>query len=706
MKFQFQKEKNYDFRKRMLSVHEKNIRNNDLKPTNNDFIIKDGTAIIIPENASDVISTAAQDLVSYLFESMNVGAYVKKQKPDSDVPCIFVALSGDTGDDLGEYASYKGYRLNIDSNAVNICAFDDRGAASAIYRLEELMTDRKAPFVAYGIYESKPMFSPMMVHSGYGLDDFPDAHLQQIAHSGRDAILVYTRGVDESKRGPLDFNTLVYRAAKYGIDVYAYSDMHITVHPEDAGAEAHFEGVYGKIFKNCPGLKGVILVGESVGFPSKDENVTGIYHKDTFVDGIPTGKVSPGWYPCCDYPQYVDLIKKVVRKYNKDADIVLWTYNWGYQPEEARIKLINNLPTDISLLATFEMIEQYQFPNGAVGYCADYTLSFEGPGHYFKSEAIAAKARGIKLYSMTNTAGLTWDIGCIPYQPMPYQWIRRCNAVINAHDEWNLAGIMECHHYGIYPSFISKLTKRMFTEPRENAESILDNILISEFGEENLEKLREGLGLFSEASRYYVPTDGDQYGAFRVGTSFPLCVGFLVNIPRKDYAQMYSYPHYIEGNKGRDSYVTLRIDEEIASLKKMKELFDKGLEVLETIENRNENLERLLNLSHFISHCILTGLNTKIMYTYRCALKTCKTKEGLLKLMDEIEALVRLERENAENSIQYVQNDSRLGWEPRMEYSTDEEHIRWKLRHSDYVLNDELPTLRKNVTFEYEHSDK
>ena len=234
----------------MLKVHEENIRVNSLNAKNNEFIFEDGIQIIVPKDSSDVIVTAAKDLVSYFFESMNVGAIVKRNNAVCNKPCIFISLAKDTGEDLGEYAAYKGYKITVSNENVNICGFDDRGVASAIYRLEEIMTDRKAPFVKHGIYESKPMFSPMMVHSGYGLDDFPDAHLQKIAHEGRDAILVYTRGVDESKRGPLDFNTLVYRAAKYGIDVYAYSDMHITVHPEDEGAEGHFEGVYGKIFKN------------------------------------------------------------------------------------------------------------------------------------------------------------------------------------------------------------------------------------------------------------------------------------------------------------------------------------------------------------------------------------------------------------------------------------------------------------------------
>ena len=93
---------------------------------------------------------------------------------------------------------------------------------------------------------------------------------------------------------------------------------------------------------------------------------------------IHSGKVSSGWYPCEDYPIWLDCVKKVIRKYRADADIVFWTYNWGWAPEEARVKLVKRLPTDISVEATFEMFEKWVY-DGAVGRCDDYTLSFEGP---------------------------------------------------------------------------------------------------------------------------------------------------------------------------------------------------------------------------------------------------------------------------------------------------------------------------------------
>ena len=67
-------------------------------------------------------------------------------------------------------------------------------------------------------------------------------------------------------------------------------------------------------------------------------------------EGIPHGKPLTGYWPCRDYPEWVDMMKRVIFQHKPDADIVFWSYNWGRQPEKERIELINSLPLDISLL--------------------------------------------------------------------------------------------------------------------------------------------------------------------------------------------------------------------------------------------------------------------------------------------------------------------------------------------------------------------
>ena len=64
----------------------------------------------------------------------------------------------------------------------------------------------------------------------------------------------------------------------------------------------------------------------------------------------------------------------------------------------------------------------------------------------------------------------------------------------------------------------------------------------------------------------------------------------------------------------------------------------------------------------------------------------------MLELVDRIEMLIKEEMENAKNTISIVEKDSRLGWEPSMEYIGGERHLNWKIRQTRMVVEEELPT--------------
>ena len=74
----------------------------------------------------------------------------------------------------------------------------------------------------------------------------------------------------------------------------------------------------------------------------------------------PDSKPNPGWWPCTDYPDWLNLVKRVIRRHNPDADVVFWTYNWGWAPEKDRVALVRTLPDDVSLQVTFEMFEDIE----------------------------------------------------------------------------------------------------------------------------------------------------------------------------------------------------------------------------------------------------------------------------------------------------------------------------------------------------------
>jgi len=692
-------EKNYDFKKRLLQVHKKDIRDFNKFANKDEFVFEDAMWVSMPQKSDDVIVTAVKDFADFLFTSMGVSVMLGYDMPDAD---LHIRIR-EQDEDLGDANGYMGYCLDI-GDSIFLCAFDSRGVAQGLYYLEDVMKRRHAPYVKHGKISRKAEFSPRMIHSGYELDNFPNEHLSAIAHMGIDAILVYVCDINKTRHGHLDFSELVYRASKYGIDVYAYSCLKNEMHPDDDGAEQYYDALYGGLFRACPGLKGIVLVGESIEFPSRDDRVAQISGQTNVT--IPSPKPRPGWWPCNDYPKWVNMVKTSIFKYNPNADIVFWTYNWGWAPKEERFRLIESLPRDISIMATFEMFEPYTLDK-THSIRSDYSLSFEGPGSYFAGEAQKAKECGIRLYAMANTGGLTWDLGVIPYEPMPYQWIKRYNSILEAKEQWGLCGLMESHHYGFFPSFISELTKEAYFNPKGSLEDTLGEILSGYFGSEGIEEIKKALMCWSEAITYYTPTNEDQYGAFRVGPSYPLCLDRLLKPPTPAWAPngngilnvnyRMNYGSMISHIDEKCSLLGVKMKEEISSLEKMRSLFADGVEILEKIPNKNNELSRLVNMGKFIFCSITTGINSKKFYMLKNRVKIEEENNKASQIIADIETLALSEIENAKSAIPLVRLDSRLGWEPSMDYITDEKAIEWKIKQVEFMINTELATYKKRL---------
>ncbi len=690
------KEKMYEFKEKMLEVHKKDIRDYSLMPNSDEYVINDGALLVIDKNASDVVLTAARDFIDYLFDSQGVSVRLKKgTMEEAD---IYVGTKAETGFDLKDADSYKGFLASV-SDKIIITGYDDRGAAQGLYFLESEMNLRRAPYLTKKETVRKPLFSPRMVHSGFSIDDYPDAHLNAIAHSGRDAILVFVKDVNITTVGFLDFNNLIYRAKKYGIDVYAYSYLKMLTHPDEPNADAAFESTYGKLFKNCPGLKGVTLVGESVRFASRDPNA-----KDIIKNSPTDSRTDPGWWPCLDYADWLVKVRDTVRKYNPEADIVFWTYNWSGAPEEHRIALIKRLPKDVSLLVTYEMGTSYPLYD-ATQRTTDYNLAFAGPGTYFLSEAKAAKECGIKLYSMTNTGGLTWDIGTIPYEPFPYQWMERYKGMLEAHEKYGLCGLMESHHFGFYPSFIGDFSNLALSDTEKSMEENLKYVLSIRYGDENKDILCEALKLWSEAIKLFTPSHEDQYGAFRIGPAYPFLFTRYFptfKIPEMPYAHFGARIVDTDFPDHDDCYprlgsnrIGIRMPREIKALSEALRFMREGTEIMEKIENKNEELERLINLGKYIEHTIVSGINIKRWALAKWKYFASDAIDTSDEYFKELEGILEEEYKNAEETIPLVEVDSRLGWEPSMEYIGHKDNILWKLNQLKFVRDVQIPRHKK-----------
>ena len=134
-------------------------------------------------------------------------------------------------------------------------------------------------------------------------------------------------------------------------------------------------------------------------------------------------------------------------------------------------------------------------------------------------------------------------------------------------------------------------------------------ILEGEFGADAAPQVDKALRLWSEASAHYIPTDADQYGAFRVGPSYPFCLYRAINLPAASYSMFGNRictPVYPSHNSGRAALQSVRLPKEIRSLETMRDLLRQAREALEVIScrlegTRKEDCLRLCNMVHYMA---------------------------------------------------------------------------------------------------------
>ena len=94
---------------------------------------------------------------------------IRRQKKVSKIVYITKGSVPELGEALD---TPRSYRLIADEDRIILCGHDERGAAQVSYYLEDLMNMKRAPIVKKR-RDQKTLFSPRMIHSGYGLDNFP-----------------------------------------------------------------------------------------------------------------------------------------------------------------------------------------------------------------------------------------------------------------------------------------------------------------------------------------------------------------------------------------------------------------------------------------------------------------------------------------------------------------------------------------------------
>lgn len=693
----------FDFEKRMVAVHKPNRVNPEARNILKGTEVTEQWKITYPESSGIVLQNAVKDLQDYFCVSMNLSLGIETAE-GAAAQTIFVFVD--------RALPARGFRTEV-TNGIVISGVDERCAAQGCYVLEDTLNLNEAPVIEVGETTRQMRFSLRTINSGMHNESYPDAHLNMIAHAGMTAVDVYLDRMpsDESAE---KLHDLVCRAANYGLDVYGFANFINTVHPDDKDAFSHYDSMYGKILERCPGLKGIIMVGECCEFPSKDPRTTGKRWRESLEDE----KSSPGWFPCSDYPQFVALLRDVIHSRSPETELVFWTYNWGYEEQSLREELLKNVPQDVTMMATFEMFEKVDIVPNIEEVTTDYTLWQIGPGNYYTSEAKIAKERGLRMYCMTNTGGNTWDIGGVPYLPAPQRWIQRWKAVVDTQENLRMDGVRESHSYGFWPSFLSELAKYAYMTPATDLDNLLQRMIIRDFGKEHLNPVLEAFALFSEGMSHCVSTNEDQYGPARVGPSYPLFYKRWELIPSCPVTggsvNVEGFPVYTY-NLDRSEKLQYETDEYLEMFK----LFDAGCTILSQVvekvqEAKREDVRHTLQVARYIRNNALTIYHVKRWHYLKGQLGVYvdaqptwvggrknmvdaqKAQKPLIPVEDKRPVILELidianaEIENARDTIPLVEENSRLGYNKEYGYSCCKTQLEWKIQNAQRTIAEEL----------------
>ena len=361
-------------------------------------------------------------------------------------------------------------------------------------------------------------------------------------------------------------------------------------------------------------------------------------------------------------------------------------------------------------MATWAMCGDCTLPNGLTFHCDDYTQTPVEPGHYFSTEATWAKELGLKLYAQSCTGGITWDFGSVPFMPVPHHWKKRWDFMIGAHDNWGLSGLMEGHHQGWYPNFVTELSKEAFTRGGMPFEKHIRLIAKRDFGAENVDEVVAAWEKWSEASSYIPPTHANQYSFLRSGPAYPFnALGERIQVgiggdgssdyPRSRHAPNglnicrlnYADDQVRQWVEGLDYFPRIEVPAEklkieLDGFRHAHKLFMEGAETLkraaESLDGaRRKKALRIANLGEFMGRTCRTAVNVKSAAAEEnIVLGKSSTAAEKAAAKAKIIELARDEYANAEAALPLVDADSRLGWEPTMDYCGGREQIEWKLK--------------------------
>ncbi|MBI3008421.1 MAG: hypothetical protein HYY56_02730 [Candidatus Omnitrophica bacterium] len=658
-----------------------------------------------------------------------------------------------TQNDRNNLQSEGAFEIVTDDSCVVVRGKGSSGVMYGLYHLEKVFDFRGAPILKRGEIRREPVFRERITNTVFSKiwedpgdkDAYRDGYLSRISQFGYNGIFLYSNLFEYSVSKILPelngsdaigkikrLNQLTSRCGKYGLGIYLVlsapkipgNHKVFIKHPGVKGATQwdresnclcsshpkilnYYNEAISNIFLKVPALKGVIFIIGGEGLHHCFTRPKPRTYKGTCCPRC--GRLSPDRV----VSGLMNSVARAVKSVRPDATIIAWPYSahiWSEDKEQ--LGFIKRLSKDVTLMDVFEKDEIRRFGNVSQN-IFDYSISFIGPSERFKRQYELTRSCGISMWAKTESA-ISIEFFNVPSIPVMYRWYERFRRL----GKFELAGIMGAwRNYGWTGSITEEIADWYSWGPEPPINELLKNIAKRDFGKRTGTPALKAWRYFSDAMEEFpfsAGVTGAPYfrGPFWLGPAHPLIFNpqershilerfykvdpaiLEMQIDEKEAKRLFSQSLYLTDLRWTQPFgvgeVIRRLERFAKEWKKGLDLWEKVISIAEPAKRARAEEEK--GVSEMIWRTVITGINVARFYKGRdeyFSLPSSMKRTG--SILVELLSIAKEELQNAEQALELVKRDYRLGYGYTYGMAWTPDLIEKKIEHTRNVIEKEIP---------------
>jgi hypothetical protein len=366
---------------------------------------------------------------------------------------------------------------------------------------------------------------------------------------------------------------------------------------------------------------------------------------------------------------------------------------WDYVPTAEKLKAIPFMNKDIIWLSCFEHGARKKI-KGKIRILDEYSLSYTGPSHVYKRINKLTAECGMKIYSKLQM-GNTYELPSEPFIPVPSSVYKKFKGM----HETETSGTMLNWAIGGLPSMMFKVAGESSFAPLESEKDILKRAAMITWGEKYAKDVIKAWKLFFKSFSLY-PMDNEVFYKGPITRS----PGYHLNLEKeKDIAYLYNWgvgtfnlqPQPYEDDPARWTG-TFTENEVIDSFREMAKIWEKGVDILQSLIEKNElkkdplysEMLEEFEVSKGILIQLLSAANVMEFYCLRKGLESSLMTDEKINFLNRMKELLEADTELALAMIPLVEKNPAMGFLSEVYYySLSPELLKQKIENDKKTLD-------------------